>query len=186
MHTVTQLLTIHQHLDIPDNVHNWLASYFNGHLHCTRYGGLSSALQEISAGIIQGSGVEPAGYVVNSSDLSGQATLCANTPTTHLMIPSASVDTRIDELANVGAWSQRNRLTLNCCKSVEIIVADRRRKRDFQPPPLLPNISRVESSNVLGASLYRTVFQCANTSAMSLCHVRKVITPTACQLARFT
>jgi len=56
-------------LDIPDDVYNWLVSYFSGHSHCKRYGGESSALPEISAGIIQGSGIGPAGYVVNSSDL---------------------------------------------------------------------------------------------------------------------
>jgi len=94
--TVTHLLTIHPYvivialdfskafdtvrhstlinkmadLDIPDYVYNWLVSYFRGHLHCTRYGGLSSALLDISAGIIQGSSIGPASFVVNSSDLS--------------------------------------------------------------------------------------------------------------------
>jgi len=28
-------------LDIPDDVYNWLVSYFGGHSHCTRYGGES-------------------------------------------------------------------------------------------------------------------------------------------------
>ena len=39
-------------LDIPDQVYNWLVSYFSAHSHCTIYGGESSALLEISAGII--------------------------------------------------------------------------------------------------------------------------------------
>ena len=52
-------------LDIPDDVYNWPVSYFSGHSH----GGESSALLEISAGIIHGSGIGPASYVVNSSDL---------------------------------------------------------------------------------------------------------------------
>ena len=56
-------------LDIPDQVYNWLVSYFSAHSHCTRYGGESSSLLEISAGTIQGSGIGPASYVVNSSDL---------------------------------------------------------------------------------------------------------------------
>ena len=55
--------------NMADEVYNWLASYFSGHLHCTRYGTSTSALHEISAGIIQGSGIGPASYVVNSSDL---------------------------------------------------------------------------------------------------------------------
>ena len=80
-HTLTQLLTNYQYVSVialdvtkafdtvrhstlrkkmadlamPDKVYNWLVSYFNGHRHCTRYGMSSSALLEISAGIIQGS-----------------------------------------------------------------------------------------------------------------------------------
>jgi len=57
-------------LNIPDYVYNWLVvvSYFSGHhIHCTRYGGLSSALLDISAGI-QGSSIGPASFVINSSD----------------------------------------------------------------------------------------------------------------------
>jgi len=95
LHTVTQLLTTHPYavvialdfskafdnvrhstllnkmtdLHIPDDVYNWLVSYFGGHSHCTRYAGESSSLLEISAVIIQGSGIGPATYVVNSSDL---------------------------------------------------------------------------------------------------------------------
>jgi len=92
LHTVTQLLTTHQYvivvtldlskafcsvhhatlldkmadLDIPDNVYNWLVSYFSGHWHCTKYDGLTSTFREISPGIIQGSGIGPASYVVNT------------------------------------------------------------------------------------------------------------------------
>ena len=40
-------------LAMPDEVYNWLVSYFNGHRHCTRYGMSSPTLLEISAGIIQ-------------------------------------------------------------------------------------------------------------------------------------
>jgi len=59
-------------LDIPDDV--WLVSYFSCHSHCTRYDGESSDLLEISAGIIQGSGIGPVSYIVNSSDLAALTT----------------------------------------------------------------------------------------------------------------
>jgi len=78
-------------LDMPDEVYNWLASYFSGSLHCTRYGTLTSALHEISAGIIQGSGIGPASYVVNSSDLTDVRPgnlLCKYADDTYLIIPS--------------------------------------------------------------------------------------------------
>ena len=186
LHTVTQLLTTHQYvvvialdfsrafdtvrhstllnkvadLDIPDNVYNWMVSYFSGHLHCTRYGGLSSALQEISAGIIQGSGIGPASYVVNSSDLSAVTPgncLCKYADDTYIIIPSANVDSRMDELANVEMWSQKNNLTLNRGKSLEIIFTDKRRKRSFQLPPPLTNIDRVDTIKILGVSISNTL-----------------------------
>jgi len=56
-------------LDIPDNVYNWLFSYFGGHSQCTKYDNLTSAFQEILAGIIQGSGIGPDSFVVNSGDM---------------------------------------------------------------------------------------------------------------------
>ena len=69
-----------------------------------------------------------------------QATLCVNTPTTHISSQRQTVLTRMDELANVEALSQMNNLTLNGCPSLEIVFTDCRRwKRSFQQPPLLPN-----------------------------------------------
>jgi len=78
-------------LDILDDVYKWLVSYFSGHSHCTRYGGESSALLEISAGIIQGSGIGPASYVVNSSYLAALTpgnSLCKYADDTYIIIPS--------------------------------------------------------------------------------------------------
>jgi len=147
-------------LAMPDEVYNWLVSYFNGHRHCTRYGMSSSALLEISAGIIQGSDIRPASYVVNSSD------------DTYLIIPSINVDTRLDELANVENWSRRNNLTLNSSKSQEIIFIDRRLKRSIQHPPLLPDINRVSSIKIiLGVTV---------SDSLSICgHVNNIVTSCA-------
>jgi hypothetical protein len=43
------------HLDMPDNVYNWLVDFFSGLSHCTDYRGQTSMLQSITANIIQGS-----------------------------------------------------------------------------------------------------------------------------------
>jgi len=56
-------------LYIPDHVYNWLAEYFQGHSHCTKYENNTSALADISASIIHGSAIGPASYVVHASDL---------------------------------------------------------------------------------------------------------------------
>jgi len=79
-------------LDIPDNIYNWLVSYFRGHSQCTKYDNLTSAFQEISAGIIQGSGIGPASFVFNSGDLQVVTltlgnSLCNYAEDTYLIIP---------------------------------------------------------------------------------------------------
>jgi len=57
-------------LDIPDAVYNWqLVGYFASHSHCTKYGGSTSSLCQISASIVQGSAIGPVSYVVNASGL---------------------------------------------------------------------------------------------------------------------
>jgi len=97
-------------LNIPDIVfYNWLANYISGHLHCAKHGGLTSPFQEMPAGIIQGSVVGPASYVVSSSDLmavtAGDA-LCKYADDTSIIIPSLNVDTGQGELSSVAAWSR--------------------------------------------------------------------------------
>jgi hypothetical protein len=56
-------------LNLPNNVYNWLVDFFSGHTHCTLYRGEKSTLRSITASIIQGSGIKPASYVINASDL---------------------------------------------------------------------------------------------------------------------
>jgi len=150
---------------MPDEVCNWLAFYFSGHLHCTRCRTSTSALHEISAGISQGSGIGPASYVVNSSNLTAVRPgnlLCKYADDTYLIIPSINVDTRLDELANIEEWSRKNNLTLDCSKSQEIIFFDRRRKRSIQHPPPLPDISRVSSIKILGVTVSGSLSVCGH------------------------
>jgi len=51
----TTLLQKFAQLDIPDAVYNWLVDYFASHSHCTKYGGSTSSLCQMSANIVQGS-----------------------------------------------------------------------------------------------------------------------------------
>jgi len=44
-------------LDLPDDVYNWKVDYFSRHTHCTKYGGVTSAMRAITASIVQGSGI---------------------------------------------------------------------------------------------------------------------------------
>jgi len=210
-HTVTQLLTNYQYVTVialdftkafdtvrhstlldkmadlamSDEVYNWLVSYFNGHRHCIRYGMSSSALLEISAGIIQDSGIGPASYVVNSSDLMAVKRgnlLCKYADDTYLIITSINVDTRLYELANVENWSRRNNLILNRSKSQEITFIDRRRKCSIQHPPLLPDIYRgvtVSDSLSVCGHVNNVVTSCTQSvQAMRILRARGMATGT--------
>ena len=43
--------------------------FFDGHEHCTTFGGTRSSMHSITASIIQASAIGPASYVVNAADL---------------------------------------------------------------------------------------------------------------------
>jgi len=64
--------------------------------------------------------------------------MCKYADETYLIIPSANEANRTAELVNVESWSQKNNLVNNRSKSLEIIFADRRRKRSFQQPSTIP------------------------------------------------
>jgi len=56
-------------LNMLDEVYNWLVNFFRGNVHCTYYHGVVSSVLDITVSIVQGSGIGPASYVVNASDL---------------------------------------------------------------------------------------------------------------------
>ena len=56
-------------LDLPDEVYNWLVSFFQDRSHCTYYQREVSPVLDITASIVQGSAVGPAAYVVVTADL---------------------------------------------------------------------------------------------------------------------
>jgi len=56
-------------LQLPDNIYNWIKIFFDDHYHSTRYAGKCSAVAEVEASVIQGSGLGPASYIVTAADL---------------------------------------------------------------------------------------------------------------------
>ena len=153
----TTLLQKFAQLDIPDAVYNWLVEYFASHSHCTKYGGSTSPLCQISASIVQGSAIGPVSYVVNASDLKAVTSgneLCKYADDTYVIIPAANEHSRCAELDHIQHWAKANNLTLNRQKSKEIIVTlCRRSKRAFNLPPCLSGIERVTSLKILGVTI---------------------------------
>ena len=78
-------------LDTPDNMYDWLVDFFSGHSHCTRYCDQTSALQAVSASIVQVSAVSPVSYVVTAADL--------------VIFPHRMSTLKVAELDNMLAWS---------------------------------------------------------------------------------
>ena len=158
-------------LDLPVNVYNWLVDFFSGRAHCTVYRGEISTLKFITASIIQGSGIGPASYVINASDLDVLTPgneLCKFADDTYLIIPEMNVESRSAEIDHIDTWALKNNLTLNRKKSTEIIFVDKRKKRQVAASPPLPGIPRVTSIKVLGVTV---------TDSLSASdHVRGVIT----------
>jgi len=81
-------------LDMPDQVYNWIRDFFSEH--CTKLGQVSSFL-DVTASIVQGSGLGPASYTVNASDLHprhAENAIVKYADDTCLIIPGAYYHTR--------------------------------------------------------------------------------------------
>jgi hypothetical protein len=144
---------------IPDNIYNWIESFFRGHMHCTRFGGQVSDFQKIMASIIQSSGIGPASYVVTASDLHPVTTgnsMHKYADDTYLVILAANVQSCAAEIANAKLWADVNNLKLNRTKSAEIVFVPRRSRRaPMVPPPAVEGVERVESIKALGVTISR-------------------------------
>jgi len=126
-------------LDIHDVAYNWLVDFFVGYGHCTRYGGTTSTVLDISASIIQGSAIGPASYVVNAADLTtvtpGNAMFKYADEYVYIVIPARNTQFMGSELDNVSKWAFANNLRLNKAKCVEIVFTDSCRKVQICNPP---------------------------------------------------
>jgi len=95
----------------------------------------------------------------------------------YLIIPAANVDSRIDELSNVEAWSQTNNLTLSTAPSPWKLFSLQRDERViFTCRHLFPILVESPRSRSL-ESPYRTVCLCVNMWVTLPPRVRKVSTP---------
>ena len=138
-------------LDIPDNIYNWIEYFFREHSHCTKFGHDVSHFRDISASIIQRSGIGPVSYVVTASDLhpvnSGNL-MSKYADDTYLVIPASNANTCTAEVEHIEAWSNANNLQLNRVKSLEIVFERPRskRKQTIPPPAVVPCKESAESS----------------------------------------
>ena len=146
-------------LILPDNIYNWIESFFRGHSHCTKFGQECSGFQDIMASIIQGSGIGPASYVVTASDLHPVTqgnSMPKYADDTYLVVPASNFASCATEISNVERWATNNNLSLNRVKSLEMVfVAPRSRRELSLPPPNTFGFVRVDSIKALGVSFTR-------------------------------
>jgi len=140
-----------------NHIYNWIESFFREHSHCTKFRHDVSHFRDISASIIQGSGIGPVSYMVTASDLhpvnSGNL-MSKYADDTYLVIPASNANTCTAEVEHIEAWSNANNLQLNRVKSLEIVFErPRSNQKQTIPPPAVPGICRVEHVKVLGVTI---------------------------------
>ena len=89
----------------------------------------------------------------------------------NLVIPAECADSRAAELDNIAAWAAKNNLQLNKLKTREVVFHDSRRRHGVQSPPLLPDVNRDTTLEVLGVTFS------SNLSASD--HIRRVLSDSA-------
>jgi len=113
---------------MPDQIYNWIVDFLCNHSHCTRYTNVNSLVATVTDGIIQGSGLEPAAFLVNAVDLrtvQADNDIIKFADDTYLIVPAVNSSYCCDELSNIQSWATANNLILNCQKSKEIIFRAR-------------------------------------------------------------
>jgi len=134
-----------------------MVDFFGGHTHCTKFSELSSAFLAIIAGVIQGSAVGPATFVVNAADLTpvkpgNLLAKYAGDVYAYLVMPPNNVDSQLIELDNIERWDKENNLALNRSKTVEIVITNCKKCLASQPPPL-SGISSTSTIKILGVTI---------------------------------
>src|SRR5688572_27824019 len=95
-------------LDLPDEIYNWLVNYFQERDHITKHLGLLSALAEINASVVQGSGIGPGSYIVCASDLHplhSVNVMLKYADDTYLIVGSNNIATAAEEFGHISTWA---------------------------------------------------------------------------------
>lgn len=141
-------------LPLTDSLYNWLCDFLNGRQHFTKFQSAISTLAPINAGVIQGSAIGPAAFVICASDLH------AITPGNktgkyaddiYLIVPSTNSSSIPSELNHIQSWAESNNLKLNPSKSKEIIFKKTRNR--LPAPPPTHGLNRVQTLKILGVTL---------------------------------
>ena len=79
--------------------------------------------------------------------------LCRFADDTYLIIPEMNVESRSAVIDHINTLALKNNLMLNRKKSIEIVFADTRKKRQVAAAPPLPVIPSITLSKVFGVTV---------------------------------
>ena len=148
-------------LPIPDRVYNWIVEYFQDRSHVTKTSNTISSAIGINASIVQGSGIGPMCYVLNSGDLK-PAVQKKNRFSKYaddgdLVVPSINSSSIPLEVDNISLWAAGCNMTINKNKTKEMIIYKPGPKCHRVIPPCTPGIQRVRSMKILGIEIDETL-----------------------------
>ena len=80
-------------LQIDDQLYNWFVDFFSNRQHLTKHNQEKSAILSVNSSVVQGSGLGPVMYIVNTSDLRPTCSLnimLKYADDTYLIVPSVN------------------------------------------------------------------------------------------------
>ena len=151
----SELLQRIQALGLPDYIYNWVNSFLTGRSHSTKWGGTVSSCLPFNAGVVQGSAVGPASFVVCASGLqlvNPMNRLFKYADDTYLLVPASQSGTVMDELNHIDAWSRSFNLKPNISKCKELVIQSPTCHSTVIVPPtgFCAGVQRVKSLVILG------------------------------------
>ena len=142
-------------LNIADNIIHWDVSFLTDRNQFVEVGERWSFTKMINRSIVQGSGVGPTLFTICIIDLqpigfSNRITKYADD--CRLMVPEKCDVDMLDEFQHVLHWAVASKLTINMCKTKELVF-HRPNSINYLAPSELPGIERVLCAKLLGVWL---------------------------------
>jgi hypothetical protein len=145
-------------LGFPDFIYNWLCNFLTGRSHSTKWERSVSSCLTFNAGVVQGSAIGPAAYVVCASELQPKFSvnrLFKYADDSYLLVPASNIHTVNDELDHIVQWSHTYNLKLNISKCKEMVVSSPHHSLYGTPPDpgTVAGVERVQSLVILGINI---------------------------------